>query len=88
MHLIAANEACDNLAEMVMGKTRCDLWIGLIEGGRLAISDLDLALNRTNVLVTPHALMARRPFAEMHTRFREVCRVRCLNPSGISIGSN
>ena len=44
LHLIAANDACENLAEMVMGArdgTTDDLWVGnpQIEGGRLSISD-------------------------------------------------
>ena len=44
LHLIAANDACDNLAEMVLGSrdaTTDDLWIGnpSIEGGKLSIGD-------------------------------------------------
>ena len=44
LHLIAANDACENLAEMVMGARGADvddLWIGgpEIEDGRLSISE-------------------------------------------------
>ena len=44
LHLIAANDQCDNLAEMVLGTRhadRDDLWVGApkIEGGKLSISD-------------------------------------------------
>ena len=44
LHLIAANDACDNLAEMVLGRQDAatdDLWIGnpAIEGGKVSISD-------------------------------------------------
>ncbi len=44
LHLIAANDQCDNLAEMVLGKRDTatdDLWVGgsVIEGGTIAVSD-------------------------------------------------
>ncbi len=44
LHLIAANDACINLAEMVMGTKGApadDLWGGnpSIEGGKLSVSD-------------------------------------------------
>ena len=44
LHLIAANDACDNLAELVLGRRDTaidDLWIGnpWIESGKLSISD-------------------------------------------------
>ena len=44
LHLIAANDACDDLAEMVVGSRDAatdDLWIGnpVIETGKLSISD-------------------------------------------------
>ncbi len=44
LHLIAANDACDDLAELVMGSRDADtdeLWIGnpAIESGKLTISD-------------------------------------------------
>ena len=44
LHLIAANDACENLAEMVMGARDAgsdDLWVGnpQIEWGKLSISD-------------------------------------------------
>ena len=44
LHLVAANDQCDNLAEMVLGNRGArtdDLWIGnpTLEGGRLSISD-------------------------------------------------
>ena len=44
LHLIAANDACDNLAEMVLGHRDAatdNIWIGnpVIEDGRLSVSD-------------------------------------------------
>ena len=44
LHLIAANDACDDLAELVMGARdadKDDLWVGgpEIEGGKLSIGD-------------------------------------------------
>ena len=44
LHLIAANDACDDLAEMVMGARDAggdELWLGNsdIENGRLSIGD-------------------------------------------------
>ena len=44
LHLIAASDACDNLAEMLLGQRDAsvdDLWVGnpTIEGGKLSIND-------------------------------------------------
>ena len=44
LHLIAANDACDDLAELVMGARdvgRDDLWLGnpSVEGGKIAVAD-------------------------------------------------